>query len=115
MIYITQSPSTRVELPDASGFEIRPRRARAARTAVAGNVIRQESALHASTAEATYSRDVDRTLADAIETIHTTSSAVTVFYRNVRYQATISLQENRPLSPVRSRLSFTLSIVREGL
>ena len=115
MIYVTQSPSTCVVLPDAPGFEIRPRRARAARTAVAGNVIRQESALHASTAEAIYSREVDRDLAESIETIHATRSAVTIWYKNRQYQATLSLEQSIPVSSRRSRLSFRLAIVREGL
>ena len=115
MIYITQSPSICVVLPDAEGFEIRPRRARAARTAVAGNVIRQGSALHASTAEAVYSREVERNLAEAIETIHATRSAVTIWYKNVQYQATLALEQSIPVNGQRSRLSFRLAIVRQGL
>lgn len=114
MIYVCQSPSTRVELPNAPGFAINPTRAMSARTAVAGNVIRQESALHASTAVAQYSREIDADLAATLETMHAANSAVTLWYRNVQYQATMSLQAF-PVTLNRTRVDITFRIVRQGV
>ncbi len=91
MIYITQGATLRVILPDASGFAINPKRMTASRTAVAGNIIRQESILHASSAEANYSREIDKTDAAILEQMRDASSSVTLHYRNKKYSASMTV------------------------
>jgi hypothetical protein len=86
MIYVTQG-SNQVVLPAADGFNFNPARMSSARVAVAGNVIRQESVLHASSAEATYSREITTDQRDALLAMYSSSSSVTVHYRNVGYSA----------------------------
>lgn len=111
-LFITQGPSYHIALPDDTQFAINPTRQTAARMAVAGNRIRQESILHSSTAEGTWSglvSDADHTI---LRAMHTAGSAVIVHHRNTAYSATMGLEskyaKNRQWS-----VTLKLAIVRE--
>ena len=111
-LIITQSPTTRVVLPIFPGFKINPVRLESSRTAVAGNVIRQVSTIHASTAVATYSGPVERSKADTLATMHETSSNVRVFFRNRIYDAVMSFDPG-DFAGRNQQVRIRLGIVRE--
>jgi hypothetical protein len=111
MIYISQG-SLFLALPEVAGFKISPIRMQAERTAVAGNLIRQESVLHASSAMAVYARDLPADTAAILRTMHAASSAVVVHFRNVGYAATMRAEfEDKAGGMV--AVSMRLGIVRQ--
>ncbi len=87
MIAITQGTYF-VSLPEVPGFSVNPQRMTAARTAMAGNKIRQESALHASSAEPVYSGDIDPAPAAILQSMYLVSSSVVLWYKNKIYATT---------------------------
>ena len=111
-LIITQSPSIRIVLTAPKDFQINPSRMSSERTAVAGNVIRQLSTLHASSARPVFSGPVRKADADALETMHSTSSSVRIFWRNHQYSATMAVERGEWNGRfVQMRLTF--SITRE--
>lgn len=113
MIYITQGATSRVVLPDAPGFAINPKRMSSARTAVAGNIIRQESLLSASSAEAIYNFAISKTDAAILEAMRDVSSVVTLHYKNKVYSALMTPEFGDPLGGKKVMVSLRFSIVRQ--
>ena len=89
VLIITQSPNLRVELPAINGFSIQIVRMGSNRTAVAGNVIRQYSTLHISSAEASYQFKIDKAKADILEEMHVASPTVNIHWRGKSYSASM--------------------------
>jgi hypothetical protein len=106
---------TRVNLPEISGFGIAPLRSQASRTALAGNVIRQVSELHASSGEASYSNTLARSLADALNSIHAATHAVTLTHRNKVYEAVMHFAPKWSAQPGKIDVDINFYVVREIL
>lgn len=111
MIYISQT-SLHTSIPDALQFGVNPSRFEASKVSVAGNVIRQTSILHASTATATWSGILDAETASTLKTMHETSAQVTIHYRNTGYTATMKYSE-APATGDQVAVSLQFGIIAE--
>jgi hypothetical protein len=111
MIYISQG-SLQAVLPDVAGFRVSPRRMTAQKTAVGGNVMRQYSLLHESSAVAYYNNLIDSETAEVLEQMHgSASNSVILCWRNISYVAALDY-DGEPAAAGQHQVSLTLSITR---
>lgn len=109
--YITYN-TFRVHLPFNKDFAINPKRPSSARTAIAGNVIRQTSALHASSATATWEGLIPISDASMLESIRTLSATVTLWHLNKIYTAMAEI-EIKPPTNQKQNVVINFGIVKE--
>ena len=116
MIYVSgkTAGSACVQLPNATGFAVNPRRFQASRRANAGNIIRQSSAYDVSSAEPQYDQVVTQTQAQALQTLHTASSSVYLTSGSHVYAAVMDLSRCEATEcPGRWLVSVRFGIVSE--
>ena len=103
-----------VQLPNASGCSVNPRRFTASRRANLGNVIRQSSAFHVSAADVAYKGIISASNATEVSAIHEAGSSVYLTVRGRVFLASMDLENLEPTdTPGRWSMSARFGIVSE--
>ena len=113
MISISNSTSC-IQIPNAMGCAVNPRRFTAARRANAGNVIRQSSAFHVSSADVAYKGIITKAQADAIALLHEVGASIYLAIRGRVYVASLDLASLEPNeAPTRWNVVINFGIISE--